>query len=130
MKELTGKFIRVTQTQWGPKIVFGSFNKPEWSPIDIGPNVDTKSLEAGQTYKIFLDQNEKGFSYLARIEKSEPQQRQWKGGGGRAYDPLNFVSNVVGQAIQAGLIKEASQVRMWAAVAWFVTKEPQEENRG
>lgn len=124
MNEWSGKYVRVEQTQYGPKVVFSS-QKGEWKPMDVGQGVDIGPLEPGQQYKVFVDKNERGFMYLARYEKQEARSGG-KGfwGGGKAYDPLNFVSNVIGQAIQAQLIKDPSQIAAWAKSAWAVTKEP------
>ena len=122
MNEWSGKFVRTEQSQWGPKVVFSS-QKGEWKPMDVGPNVDLAGLEAGQYYKVYTEKNDKGFSYLVRFEKSEQRQGGWRGGG-RGYEPLNFVSNVVGQAIAVGVLKAPEQVAAWAKAAWAVTKEP------
>jgi hypothetical protein len=123
MNEWSGKFVRVEQTQYGPKVVFAS-QKGEWKPMDIGAGVDVGPLEPGQQYKIFAEKNERGYMYLARFEKKEFDSGKKWFGGGKAYDPLNFVSNVIGQAIQAQLIKDPGQIAAWAKAAWAVTKEP------
>lgn len=48
-----------------------------------------------------------------------------RGGGGRgapAYDPRTFVSNVVGQAIAHGIIKNPTEIEPWATTAYKVVQ--------
>lgn len=121
MNEWTGKFCRTEVTPYGDKVVFSSA-KGEWKPMDVNKGLDLSNLKKDENYKIVVDRNDKGYMFLVSYEKAEP--RQWRGGGGgRAYDPLNFVSNVVGQAIQAQLIKQPSDVAAWAHAAWAVSEK-------
>ena len=67
------------------------------------------------------DQNPNGWM-LTAAKKLPSGGFGGKGFKAQPYHPETFVSNVVGSAIQAGVIKQPSELRGWAAEAFKIVK--------
>ena len=78
----------------------------------VNAEIETKTSKAGKQYN--------------QVQSINGQRGSFRGGGqpktgGRppmSYDPRTFVSNVVGHAIQQGLIKKPEDIAPWAITAY------------
>lgn len=97
----------------------------EWA-LDPG-QVDFSKFQPGKLYVVWDN-------WVAQSATTEIPAGGGKGGfRPQPYHKETFVSNVVGQAIQAGCIKEPQDIHQWALEAWktinVLTGEPVQPSR-
>ena len=115
MKTFNLTFDGFADTQYGKKSVWHSKSKPEPKQKSITEGLDLSHLEVGKTYSVTMD--ESNYWTVVKVEEAGAGGGQ-RGGFSRAYDPLQFVSNVVGQALAAGVIHSPADIQAWAESAW------------
>lgn len=129
MKVLTVTFDKLIDGEHGKQAIFSSKNKGPWKPKDIAEGLDLSHLEPGKMYQVSFDDS----AYWKVTKVSEATFSARKGGyNNQAYNPLQFVSNCVGSAIQAGIIKEPKDIQSWAEKAWIAVttiEKPRAESK-
>ena len=113
MSVFTAKFLRLENTEKGTRAIFWSKSKEKEWEAAIEKGLDLSGLQANSYYTVAVEN-----FILKSIKEPEHKKSGGNGGYGKPYDPLQFVSNCVGSAIQAGAIKGPEDIDAWARQAW------------
>ena len=121
MKTLTVTYERTVDTEHGKKLVFSSKAKGEWAPKSIGDGVDISALQPKTLYSITFDDDHYWTVTKITAYAGSPAGGGFAGGrkpwSGQPYDMRQFVSNCLGQAVQARLIEKPEDLDSWARYA-------------
>lgn len=126
-KQWSAEFVRIEQSEYGPRVLFKKKDGSGTYSMTPNQGLDVSTMQPGQRYQIKVGQTQSGYYSLLlsfKAAQSGGGYRGGGGGGGYEYDPLQFVSNVVGHAIEAGLIKEPTELGPWATAAWEMSDKP------
>lgn len=125
-------FHGIEHTQYGQKIKLDNEKGKGVKKYNATPEALTMALSMAPSKKTYpsWSKDNQGFPVITGFSDTPPPQ---SGGGSKwksqPYHPETFVSNVVGQAIQAQLIKTPTQIKEWASAAWTTIKGLQEDQR-